>query len=176
MVLATSILKSIILVIGILLVVTLLLILMLLFVKERLSPSGPVKININGKREIEVNSGDSLLTTLSSQKIFLPSACGGGGTCIQCECHINSGGGVALPTETPHFTRKELQSGARLACQVKVKEDMDISIPDEVFGIKKWEATVIRNYNVASFIKELVVQIPEDMGYKAGGYIQIEIP
>ena len=124
MILAASISKSIILVIGILLVVTLLLILMLLFVKEKLSPSGPVKININGKREIEVNSGDSLLTTLSSQKIFLPSACGGGGTCIQCECHINSGGGVALPTETPHFTRKELQSGARLACQVKVKQDI----------------------------------------------------
>ncbi len=176
MILATSISKSIILVIGILLVVTLLLILMLLFVKEKLSPSGLVKININGKKEIEVNSGDSLLTTLSSQKIFLPSACGGGGTCIQCECHINSGGGEALPTETPHFTRKELQSGARLACQVKVKQDMDISIPDEVFGIKKWEATVVRNYNVASFIKEFVVRIPEDMGYKAGGYIQIEIP
>ena len=160
MILATSISKSIILVIGILLVVTLLLILMLLFVKEKLSPSGPVKISINGKREIEVNSGDSLLTTLSSQKIFLPSACGGGGTCIQCECHINSGGGVALATETPNFTRKELQSGVRLACQVKVKQDMDISIPDEVFGIKKWEATVVRNYNVASFIKEFVVQIP----------------
>ncbi len=110
------------------------------------------------------------------QKIFLPSACGGGGTCIQCECHVNSGGGEALPTETPHFTRKELLHGARLACQVKVKQDMDITIPEEVFGIKKWEATVVRNYNVASFIKEFVVEIPEDMGYKAGGYIQIEIP
>ena len=148
----------------------------LLFVKEKLSPSGPVKIKINGEKEIEVASGENLLTTLSNNKIFLPSACGGGGTCIQCECHINSGGGEALPTETPHFTRKELQSGARLACQVKVKQDMDISIPEEVFGIKKWEATVVSNYNVASFIKEFIIRIPDDMGYKAGGYIQIEIP
>ncbi|MDP6921952.1 MAG: NADH:ubiquinone reductase (Na(+)-transporting) subunit F [Lutibacter sp.] len=158
------------------LVLTLLLVSLLLFVKQQLSPSGPVKIKINGEKEIEVASGDSLLSTLGAEKIFLPSACGGGGTCIQCECHVHEGGGEALPTETPHFTRKELQSGARLACQVKVKQDMDISIPEEVFGIKKWEATVVRNYNVASFIKEFVVEIPEDMDYKAGGYIQIEIP
>ncbi len=156
--------------------ITLLLVGLLLFVKQKLSPSGPVKITINGEKEIEVPSGSSLLTTLGSQKIFLPSACGGGGTCIQCECHVNSGGGEALPTETPHFSRKELQHGVRLACQVKVKQDMDISIPEEVFGIKKWEATVARNYNVASFIKEFVVELPEDMDYKAGGYIQIEIP
>jgi len=158
------------------LLLTLLLVALLLVVKEKLSPSGPVKIKINGEKEIEVPSGSSLLSTLGNAKIFLPSACGGGGTCIQCECHVNSGGGEALPTETPHFTRKELQHGARLACQVKVKQDMDITIPEEVFGIKKWEATVVRNYNVASFIKEFVVEIPEDMGYKAGGYIQIEIP
>ena len=158
------------------LVITLLLVTLLLVVKQKLSPSGPVKIRINGEKEIEVPSGSSLLSTLGNAKIFLPSACGGGGTCIQCECHVNSGGGEALPTETPHFTRKELQHGARLACQVKVKQDMDITIPEEVFGIKKWEATVVRNYNVASFIKEFVVEIPEDMGYKAGGYIQIEIP
>ncbi|MBE9488923.1 MAG: NADH:ubiquinone reductase (Na(+)-transporting) subunit F [Bacteroidetes bacterium] len=158
------------------LIITLVLVGLLLVVKQKLSPSGPVKILINGEREIEVASGDSLLTTLGSQKIFLPSACGGGGTCIQCECHVLSGGGEALPTETPHFTRKELQQGARLSCQVKVKQDMEITIPEEVFGIKKWEATVVRNYNVASFIKEFVVEIPEEMGYKAGGYIQIEIP
>ena len=176
MILSTSISKSILLVVGILLFVSLLLILLLLFVKEKLAPSGPVKIKINGEKEIEVPSGNSLLATLGSQKIFLPSACGGGGTCIQCECHVKNGGGEALPTETPHFTRKELQSGARLACQVKVKQDMDITIPEEVFGIKKWEATVVSNYNVASFIKEFVVKIPEDMNYKAGGYIQIEIP
>jgi Na+-transporting NADH:ubiquinone oxidoreductase subunit F len=148
----------------------------LLYVKQKLSPSGPVKIRINGEKEIEVASGSTLLSTLGNNKIFLPSACGGGGTCIQCECHVMSGGGEALPTEIPHFSRKELQSGARLACQVKVKQDMDISIPEEVFGIKKWAGVVVRNYNVASFIKEFVVEIPEEMNYKAGGYIQIEIP
>ena len=158
------------------LIIALLLITLLLVVKQKLSPSGPVKIMINGEREIEVSSGDSLLSTLGSNKIFLPSACGGGGTCIQCECHVTEGGGEALPTEVPHFSRKELKEGARLACQVKVKQDMNISIPEEVFGIKKWDAVVVRNYNVASFIKEFVVEIPEDMGYKAGGYIQIEIP
>lgn len=158
------------------LVLVLLLVALLLFTKEKLSPSGPVTVTINGEKEIEVASGSTLLTTLGNQKIFLPSACGGGGTCIQCECHVLEGGGEALPTETPHFTRKEIKSGARLACQVKVKQDMVITIPEEVFGIKKWEATVVRNYNVASFIKEFVVEIPEDMNYKAGGYIQIEIP
>ncbi|WP_431166749.1 NADH:ubiquinone reductase (Na(+)-transporting) subunit F [Tenacibaculum halocynthiae] len=149
---------------------------LLLFVKQKLAPSGPVKITINGDKTIEVASGATLLTTLGNEKIFLPSACGGGGSCVQCECHVNAGGGEALPTETPHFTRKELQHGIRLACQVKVKQDMDISIPEEIFGIKKWEATVVRNYNVATFIKEFVVEIPEEMDYKAGGYIQIEIP
>ena len=104
------------------------------------------------------------------------SACGGGGTCIQCTCQVLSGGGEILPTETPHFTRKEQQDNWRLGCQVKVKEDMEIKIPEEVFGIKKWEAKVVSNYNVASFIKEFIVEIPEDMDYKAGGYIQIEIP
>lgn len=158
------------------LLITLLLVALLLFVKQKLSPSGPVTITINGEKKIEVASGSTLLTTLGNEKIFLPSACGGGGSCVQCECHVNLGGGEALPTETPHFSRKELKHGIRLACQVKVKQDMDISIPEEVFGIKKWEATVVRNYNVASFIKEFVVEIPEDMGYKAGGYIQIEIP
>ena len=148
----------------------------LIFAKDKLLPSGPVKIKINGEKEIEVASGGTLLSTLGNQKIFLPSACGGGGTCIQCECHVLEGGGEALPTETPHFSRKELQHGARLACQVKVKQDMNIEIPEEVFGIKKWQAEVVRNYNVASFIKEFVVRIPEDMNYKAGGYIQIEIP
>ena len=158
------------------LLITLLLVSLLLFVKQKLSPSGPVTITINGEKKIEVASGSTLLTTLGNEKIFLPSACGGGGSCVQCECHVNFGGGEALPTETPHFTRKELKNGIRLACQVKVKQDMDISIPEEVFGIKKWQATVVRNYNVASFIKEFVVEIPEEMGYKAGGYIQIEIP
>lgn len=175
-VLVASTIGTIVATVASFLLITLVLVGLLLFVKQKLSPSGPVKITINGEREVEVASGDSLLSTLGAQKIFLPSACGGGGTCIQCECHVNSGGGEALPTETPHFSRKELKHGVRLACQVKVKQDMDISIPEEIFGIKKWEATVVRNYNVASFIKEFVVEIPEDMGYKAGGYIQIEIP
>ncbi|MCG8882230.1 NADH:ubiquinone reductase (Na(+)-transporting) subunit F [Tenacibaculum finnmarkense] len=158
------------------LIILLILVGLLLFVKQKLAPSGPVKITINGDKVIEVASGGTLLSTLGNEKIFLPSACGGGGSCVQCECHVNSGGGEALPTETPHFTRKELAHGVRLSCQVKVKQDMDISIPEEIFGIKKWEAVVVRNYNVATFIKEFVVEIPEDMGYKAGGYIQIEIP
>ncbi|WP_179333393.1 NADH:ubiquinone reductase (Na(+)-transporting) subunit F [Winogradskyella costae] len=176
MVLAATPIETVIATVVAFLIVTLLLVTLLLVVKQKLSPSGPVKITINGEREIEVASGGTLLSTLGGNKIFLPSACGGGGTCIQCECHVLSGGGEALPTETPHFSRKELAHGARLSCQVKVKQDMEITIPEEVFGIKKWEATVVSNYNVATFIKEFVVEIPEDMNYKAGGYIQIEIP
>ena len=176
MILAAGTLGTVLATVAAFLLVTLVLVSLLLFVKQKLSPSGPVKILINGEREIEVASGSTLLTTLGAEKIFLPSACGGGGTCIQCECHVLSGGGEALPTEVPHFSRKELAHGARLSCQVKVKQNMEITIPEEVFGIKKWEATVVSNYNVATFIKEFVVEIPEDMNYKAGGYIQIEIP
>jgi Na+-transporting NADH:ubiquinone oxidoreductase subunit F len=149
---------------------------MLLFAKAKLLPSGPVKLIINGEKDVEVNSGDTLLTTLGNNKIFLPSACGGGGTCVQCRCQVVEGGGEILPTEEPHFTRKEISEGWRLGCQVKVKQDMKIQVPEEVFGIKKWEAKVKSNYNVASFIKEFVIEIPEEMDYKAGGYIQIEIP
>ncbi|UNY97339.1 NADH:ubiquinone reductase (Na(+)-transporting) subunit F [Zhouia spongiae] len=148
----------------------------LLGAKAKLVPSGPVTLKINGEKDVEVSSGGTLLTTLGNNKIFLPSACGGGGTCIQCKCVVTEGGGEPLPTETPHFTRKELAEGWRLGCQVKVKQDMVIEVPEEVFGIKKWEAEVVRNYNVASFIKEFVVRIPEDMDYEPGGYIQIEIP
>ncbi|WP_417887801.1 NADH:ubiquinone reductase (Na(+)-transporting) subunit F [Zunongwangia sp.] len=158
------------------LILVLLLVSILLGAKAKLIPSGPVKINVNGEKDLEVSSGGTLLGTLGSEKLFLPSACGGGGTCIQCKCIVKEGGGTLLPTEEPHFTRKEIADGWRLGCQVKVKQDMKIQIPEEVFGIKKWEATVVRNYNVASFIKEFVVEIPEDMDYKAGGYIQIEIP
>ena len=158
------------------LILILILVTVLLVAKAKLLPSGKVKILINGQKEIEVETGSTLLSTLSNQKIFLPSACGGGGTCLQCECHVLKGGGEPLPTEVPNFTRKELQAGARLGCQVKVKEDMEITIPEEIFGIKKFEAKVVSNYNVASFIKEFVVELPEDMDYKAGGYIQIEIP
>ena len=153
-----------------------LLVTLLLVAKSKLLPSGQVSLKINGENEVEVSSGDTLLSTLGNNKIFLPSACGGGGTCIQCRCQVIEGGGEILPTEKPHFSRKEIADGWRLGCQVKVKENMTIKVPEEVFGIKKWEATVVRNWNVASFIKEFVIKLPEDMDYKAGGYIQIEIP
>lgn len=168
----TTIISSI----AIFLVMILALVSILLFAKSKLMPAGKVKIKINGEKEIEVDGGSTLLTTLGDQGIFLPSACGGGGTCIQCTCQVHSGGGSILPTEEPHFSRKEIEQNYRLGCQVKVKEDMEIAIPEEVFGVKKWEATVVSNYNVASFIKEFIVEIPEDMPYEAGGYIQIEIP
>jgi Na+-transporting NADH:ubiquinone oxidoreductase subunit F len=158
------------------LILTILLVAILLVAKAKLLPSGNVHIKINGEKDVEVAAGGSLLSTLSNSKIFLPSACGGGGTCLQCKCQVHSGGGEMLPTEVPNFTRKEAAEGWRLGCQVKVREDMDITVPEEVFGIKKWEATVVSNYNVASFIKEFVVELPEDMPYKPGGYIQIEIP
>mgnify|MGYP001402075604 FL=1 len=168
----TLVLVSIIVFLGIIL----LLVSMLLGVKAKLLPSGPVALKINGQDDFKVSSGATLLNTLGNNKIFLPSACGGGGTCIQCRCQVISGGGEILPTEKPHFSRKEIADGWRLGCQVKVKEDMVIEVPEEIFGIKKWEATVVRNWNVASFIKEFVVELPEEMDYKAGGYIQIEIP
>ncbi|MGB0255297.1 MAG: NADH:ubiquinone reductase (Na(+)-transporting) subunit F [Flavobacteriaceae bacterium] len=158
------------------LAITFLLVGMLLGVKARLMPSGPVKLFINGEKDVEVSSGSTLLSTLGDNKIFLPSACGGGGTCIQCKCIVKDGGGEILPTEAPHFSRKEIAEGWRLGCQVKVKQDMVIEVPEEVFGIKKYEAKVVRNWNVASFIKEFVVEIPEEMHYEAGGYIQIEVP
>jgi Na+-transporting NADH:ubiquinone oxidoreductase subunit F len=159
------------------LIVVLTLVGMLLFVKAKLSPSGRIKIDINnGERVLEVDGGGTLLSTLSNNGIFLPSACGGGGTCVQCTCHVLEGGGNILPTEEPHFSRKEIAAHKRLGCQVKVKEDMKIEVEEEVLGIKEWEAVVKSNYNVATFIKEFIVEIPEDMDYKAGGYIQIKIP
>lgn len=169
---------TIILTIAFFLAVTLILVSLLLFAKYKLSPSGKINITINGERTIEVDGGSSLLTTLGNAGIFLPSACGGGGTCVQCTCQVNEGGGSILPTEEPHFTRKEIANNWRLGCQVKVKEDMDIKIPEEVFGIKKWECTVKSNYNVASFIKEFVVELPEgeNLDFEAGGYIQIDVP
>jgi len=158
------------------LLLILILVALLLFVSTKLSPSGKIKIMINGEKEIEVDGGSTLLSTLSNEGIFLPSACGGGGTCIQCTCQINSGGGSILPTEEPHFSRKKIAENWRLSCQVKVKENMDISIPEEVFGVKEWEATVVSNYNVATYIKEFIIELPQDMDYIAGGYIQINIP
>lgn len=160
------------------LTVTLLLVGILLYAKAKLTSSGLVKIKINGEKVLEVESGSSLLSTLGNNKIFLPSACGGGGTCAMCKCQVLSGGGDILPTEAPHFNRKQIQDHYRLGCQVKVKENMDIQIPEEIFGIKKWECEVVSNYNVATFIKEFIVKLPEGekLHFEAGGYIQIDVP
>ena len=161
-------------------VVMLLLVMILLFAQSKLVQSGDVKIIVNGDAEnpMIAAAGSTLLTTLSAQKIFLPSACGGGGTCAMCKCVIEEGGGEVLPTEVGHLSRTEQKEKVRLSCQVKVKNDMKIKIPEEIFGIKKWECEVVSNYNVASFIKEFVVKLPEGetLDFQAGGYIQIDVP
>lgn len=165
--------------IGIFLLVLMLLVGILLFAKKKLTPSGEVTISINeGDKELVVEPGTSLLGTLGNNKIFLPSACGGGGTCAMCKCQVTDGAGTILPTETPYFNRKEQQNNWRLACQVKVKEDIKMHIPQEVLGIKKWECEVVSNRNVATFIKEFVVKLPEGetLDFKSGGYIQIDVP
>lgn len=160
------------------LIFNLLLVYLILYAKSKLTPSGLVKIIINGKEVLETEAGSTLLTTLSNQKIFLPSACGGGGTCAMCKCQVLSGGGEILPTETPYFSRKQQQSHWRLGCQVKVKQDMEIVIPKKILGIKKWECEVISNNNVATYIKELVVKLPEAefLEFEPGSYIQIDVP
>ncbi len=159
-------------------IVILLLVFILLFAQAKLVQSGDVTITINGEKEVKVPAGATLLTTLSQADLFLPSACGGGGTCAMCKCQVMSGGGDVLPTEEGHLSRKEKAEKVRLSCQVKVKEDMQVQVPEEVFGIKKWECEVISNYNVASFIKEFVVRLPEGeiLNFEAGGYIQIDVP
>jgi len=152
----------------------------LIAAKRRLVPQGDVKIVVNGDEEnpLTATPGSSLLTVLSDQSVFLPSACGGGGTCAMCECHVDEGGGEVLPTELNHLTRKEAAENKRLACQVKVRQDMKIRIPEEIFGIKKWECEVVSNYNVATFIKEFVVRLPEgeNLDFESGGYVQIDVP
>jgi Na+-transporting NADH:ubiquinone oxidoreductase subunit F len=161
------------------LLVTLLLVAILLYAKKKLMPSGKVKIDINdGEKELEVEAGGTLLATLGENKIFLPSACGGGGTCGMCRCQVHEGAGSILPTETGFFTRKEQAEDWRLACQVKVKEDLKMEIPEEILGIKKWECEVVSNDNVATFIKEFVVKLPEgeNLNFRSGGYIQIDVP
>ncbi len=157
-------------------IVVIALVFIILFAKAKLVNSGKIKITINGSKELEVDGGDTLLNSLSSKGIFLPSACGGGGTCLQCKCQVLSGGGEILPTEIPNFTRKQIADHYRLGCQVKVRENLEIKVHEEILGIKEWEATVVSNYNLATYIKEFIVEIPEDMAYKAGGYIQIKIP
>lgn len=165
--------------IAVFLSIVILLVGILLYAKKKLIPSGIVKVSINeGDKVIETNPGDTLLTMLGNNKIFLPSACGGGGTCAMCRCQVVEGGGSILPTETDFFTRKEQNEKWRLACQVKVKEDLGLKIPQEIMGIKKWECEVVSNKNVATYIKEFVVRLPkgENLDFKSGGYIQIDVP
>lgn len=154
------------------------LVFIILFARSKLVASGDVTININKEREITVPVGDKLLNALSDSGLFVASACGGGGTCAQCKVRVTEGGGSLLPAEESHINRREAANGDRLACQVSVKENMVIEVPEEVFGVKKWTCKVKSNENVATFIKELIIELPEgeDVNFRAGGYIQIECP
>ena len=164
--------------VAVFLLLTLLLVVVLLVAKSKLVPSGNVKLTINGEKEAEVPIGGTLLNTLQSENIYLSSACGGSGSCGQCRCRVVEGGGEILPTEKGFFSRKEQSEHWRLACQTKVKEDMQVIVPEEVFGVKEWECEVISNRNVSTFIKEFVVKLPEGevMNFKSGSYAQITIP
>ena len=157
-----------------------LMVIVILISRKFLIATGNVQIELNNDpdRTLNVQAGDKLLQTLANQEMFLSSACGGKGTCAQCKCVILEGGGAILPTEETHFTNKEKKEGWRLSCQVAVKDDMKVQVPDEVFGAKKWECKVLSNENVATFIKELVLKLPEgeEVAFKAGGYVQMEIP
>tara|TARA_B100000959_G_scaffold282663_1_gene349614 strand:- start:29 stop:1273 length:1245 start_codon:yes stop_codon:yes gene_type:complete len=160
--------------------IIILLVILITFAERKLLPQGDAQILINGNNEKSptVKPGGSLLSSLASHNIFIPSACGGGGTCSQCKCQVLSGGGDILPTEVSHFSRLEIKNNYRLACQVKVKSDMEIEIPNEIFSIKKWECTVRSNKNVATFIKELTLDLPkgEILEFQSGGFIQIDVP
>lgn len=170
----TTLIISIILI----LVVILLLVALLLVLRAKLMPQGNVKITINDDRELTVPTGGTLISTLGEQGIHLPSACGGKGSCGQCKCRVVKGGGSILPTEVPHFSRKQVQEGWRLGCQVKVKEDLALKLPQSILSIKEYECTVVSNKNVATFIKEFKVQLPagEHMDFVPGSYAQIRIP
>ncbi len=164
--------------IAVFLVVMVALVAILLFAKKKLTPQSKVKITINDKDTLEVDTGNSLMLTLKEHNIHLPSACGGGGSCGMCKCRVVQGGNGILPTETGFFTRKEQQNFWRLACQVKVRNDMKLVIPEDIMGIKKMECEVVSNRNVATFIKEFVVKLPEGetLNFKSGSYIQIDVP
>lgn len=170
--------QTIITALVVFLVVILILVALLLWVRAKLMPTGNVTITINDDKKLEVPTGNSLISTLAEQKIFLPSACGGKGSCGQCKCRVLEGGGSILPTEVGFFTRKQIQEHWRLGCQVKVKEDLKIAVPPSILSIKKYECTVVSNRNVATFIKEFKVQLPagEHMDFAPGSYAQIEIP
>ena len=169
---------TIILSIAVFLGIVLLLVALLLLVRNKLMPKGKVKITINGEKELEVQPGNSLMSTLADEKVFLPSACGGKGNCGQCKCRVVEGGGSILPTEVGFFSRKQIQEHWRLGCQVKVKEDLKILVPQSVLDVKEYECTVVSNHNVATFIKEFKVQLPEGahMDFIPGSYAQIRIP
>ena len=161
------------------LAVTLVLVGLLLFAKAKLTSSGDVTIDINdGEKVFTAASGSTLLSTLADNKVFLPSACGGGGACGMCKCQVMEGGGELLPTETGFISRKMAKEHWRLGCQVKVKENMKIRVPEAVLGVKKWECTVVSNRNISTFLKEFVVKLPEGehLKFRSGGYIQIDIP
>lgn len=164
--------------VGMFTAIVLLLVVIILYARSHLVSTGDVTILVNGEKSITVPAGGKLLQTLSEAELFLPSACGGGGTCAQCKCIVSDGGGSMLPTEEAHFTRREGGEGWRLSCQVAVKHDMKIQVPEEVFGVKQWECTVESNPNVATFIKELTLRLPEgeSVDFRAGGYVQLECP
>ncbi len=170
--------STILLSIAVFLVIVMLLVALLIFVRNKLIPQGKVKVNINGKEDLEVQPGSSLLSTLANEQIFLPSACGGKGSCGQCKCRVVEGGGSILPTETGFFSRKQIQDHWRLGCQVKINENLKIAVPESILNIKKWECEVVSNHNVATFIKEFVVKLPEgeSLQFEAGSYIQIDVP
>jgi len=160
--------------------VILILVLMINLAESKLLPQGDISVNINGDddKSLQVRPGSTLLSALATENIFLPSACGGGGTCALCKCQVHEGGGEILPTEKGHISRAEAKENWRLACQVKIKENMKVHVPDEIFNIQKWDCTVRSNSNVATFIKELILELPkgENLNFTAGGYIQIDIP
>ncbi len=178
MIILVSLFETLLISVLVFLAVILLLVAVLLYARKKLTPQGDVTITINDEKEVLVKPGSSVLTVLSNSDIFLPSACGGGGTCGLCRCQITEGGGSILPTEVGFFTRKEQHDNWRLGCQVKVRQDMKIQVPEEVMGIKKWDCEVVSNDNVASFIKEFVVRLPEGekLNFHSGGYVQIDVP
>ncbi|RWX44046.1 NADH:ubiquinone oxidoreductase, Na(+)-translocating, F subunit, partial [Candidatus Electrothrix aarhusensis] len=155
-----------------------LLVTLIVLAKKKLLPDGEVTIEINEKKELQVKPGGRLLTTLANEEIFISSACGGGGSCGQCRVTVKEGGGSILPTERGYISRREAKQGMRLACQVQVKRDMNIEVPPEMLETRKWQCTVVSNENIATFIKELVLKLPEgeEMDFQPGGFIQVDIP
>jgi Na+-transporting NADH:ubiquinone oxidoreductase subunit F len=174
----SAVLQEVLLGVGLFTAVVLILVFVILMARSKLVATGNVSIVVNDEKKLSVGTGDKLLQVLADNELFIPSACGGGGTCGQCRCRVLSGGGAILPTERSVINKRDAADHYRLACQVAVKQDMTVQVPDEVFGVKRYETTVVSNRNVASFIKELVLALPEseELDFRAGGYIQIECP